>query len=145
MISLSTARRIAVPADRVWRMISTDEVRNFVLGKYIESIEVENDGPGGILTVTTKAGAVVKERIDDYDHAEREFSYSIVDSGPRNYAYFRGVLRVQPCGPNESMLSERCRFITESGKEDETREAWLAGSKGKLNLIAEYLEAGAQS
>lgn len=141
MISLSTARRIAVSAERVWAMISTSEIRDFVTGTYIQGVSVEGDGPGAILTITMNSGVVLKERIDGLDPVEREYSYSVVDSGPLDYAYCTGTMRVQPCGPNESILSARSSFIVVDGAEDRARDAWYTNNRTKLKMIADYLEA----
>lgn len=141
MIFVSQAVRIPSPADRLWRMISTSELRDAVSGSFIDNVQVEGEGVGTVLTVTLKSGAVIKERIDKIDHVEREFGFSIVDSGPASYAVYRQVIRVQPCGPDESILSARCEFLVEDGKEETVRDAWFVNNTAKFDFIRDYLAA----
>lgn len=144
MIHVSSAKRIPVSAERLWRMISSSELRDFVVGTFVESVEVSGDGgPGSLITVTSKVGITLTERIDDIDDVEREFSYSVVDSGALNYAYYKATMRVQPCGQSDSLLSARCRFIAEDGKEEVTRDAWYASNSKKFDLIADYFKTKA--
>lgn len=138
MIKVYSARRIQASADRVWKMISTSELRDLVVGTYVDSVNVEGDGgAGSVITVKTKIGVVLKERIDKIDHEEREFGYSVVDSGTLSYAYYRSIMKVQPAG-DHSILSTRCEFITEDGKEEHAAEGWYASNAKKFDLIENF-------
>lgn len=138
MIRVSQARRIAIGADRAWRMISTAELRDLVVGTFVESVRLEGDGgPGTIITVKTKTGVELKERIDGIDHDEREFSYSVVDSGSLSYAYYRSIMRVQPAG-DDCIISTRCEFICVNGTEEQVTANWHASNAKKFDLIEEF-------
>jgi hypothetical protein len=144
MIEVEVAKRIDAPADRVWRMISGSELRDCVKNSYIESIKVEGEGAGTILTTTFKGGGVIEERIVKLDPVEREYTYCVTDSGFLKYAYYVATMRCQPAGPKQTLLSIRCQFIAESGFEEETKQAWYASNSSKCDLIAEHLSKVAE-
>jgi hypothetical protein len=139
MIEVAIAKRIPAPADRVWKMISGSELRDCVKNSYIESIDVKGEGVGTILTTTFKGGGTIGERIEKLDPVEREYTYSVTDSGFLKYAFYEATMRCQPAGPGETLLSIRCRFIAETGFEEETKKAWYASNASKCDLIAEHL------
>jgi hypothetical protein len=139
MIEVEIAKRIDAPADRVWRMISGSELRDCVKNSYIEKIDVKGEGVGTILTTTFKGGGTIGERIEKLDPVEREYTYSVTDSGFLRYAYYEATMRCQPAGPKQTLLSIRCRFIAETGYEEETTKAWYASNSAKCDLIAEHL------
>lgn len=142
MITVSAAKRIPASADRLWRMISTAELRDNIASAYLDGVDVEGEGVGAVLTIRMKSGVTLKERIDRLDPVEREFGYSVVDSGPLNYAYYTSIMRVQPCGPDESLISVRCNFIVEDGRQEETTAAWYANNENRFNLIYEFFKSG---
>ncbi len=140
MIELSVAKRVPAEADKVFAFISGQGIRDLVVGKYVESVVPVGEGPGCILTTTLNGGIRIIERIDSIDVAEREFNFSVIDSGPMTYGYYRGTMRVQPAGPGSSIMSCHVKFICESGTEEKTSEGWVASNLNKCGLVATYFE-----
>jgi hypothetical protein len=141
MAYAETAKRIEAPADRVWEIISGDEMITLILSQYGEKAEFSGSGQGAILTTTLKDGkGTLRERIELLDDKERCLKYRVLDVGPFPYANYNGEIRVTPCGPGACNVSFQTNFVPVEISEEEGRRVWLETNNNMLKTLSEYVK-----
>jgi carbon monoxide dehydrogenase subunit G len=110
MAKVSKSARIARPAAEVWALIrGFNDLPQWMSGGATSTMEGE-----GVGAVRTLIGAGrVKERLDAYDEAAREFSYSIVD-GTLPVAGYTSTMRVIADG-DDACIVEWCGTFEPDG------------------------------
>jgi Polyketide cyclase / dehydrase and lipid transport len=94
---------VAAPPDRVWSLIRDFQaVRNWHPG--IDGCELTQDGGDTVRVITTKGGAVLREKLLEQDDTNRRYSYTIVES-PLPIADYRSTIEVRPAGKDGSRSS----------------------------------------
>ncbi|MCG8591290.1 MAG: SRPBCC family protein [Proteobacteria bacterium] len=80
MAEVNVSDEIAAPVADVWKLI-----RDFGgVGKWgsVEKCEVEGEGVGAVRTLTMPGGLSLQERLESFDEAQHQFSYSILEPCP---------------------------------------------------------------
>ncbi|WP_417594650.1 SRPBCC family protein [Parasphingorhabdus sp.] len=140
MANAETAKRIEAPADRVWEIISGDEMRTLILTLYGESADFEGSGQGAVLTTVLKDGrGTIRERIELIDDEARCLQYRVLDVGPFPYANYRGEIRVTPSGPDACNVSFQTSFIPVEVTAEEGISGWLETNNNMLKTLSEYV------
>jgi ligand-binding SRPBCC domain-containing protein len=128
MASLRHERRIAAPADTVWRVVCRPEtIPDWFPG--IVSCTVE----GNIRTITTASGIEMPEEILTIDPIIRRFAYRI--TAPI-YRFHLGVIDVIELGANDSL----CVYST-TAEPDALALIIAGGTIGALVEIQRWSEA----
>jgi hypothetical protein len=134
------AVRIPAPADAVWALVGN--VGDETIGKgLVERIEVLGEGVGALRLLHLPGGTVLRERIEDYNEADRYYVYRVIDAGPFNFTNYLALARVTSAGPDACILSWNTEAQAVSGFEDEVR-AMLQGNIDHIcNVLAEHFAA----
>lgn len=141
MANAEIAKRVDASADRVWEIISGNELLILILDLYGEKAEFDGAGQGAVLTTTLKDGrGTIKERIELLDHDDRCLQYRVLDVGPFPYANYRGEIRVTPCGADACNVSFQTSFIPVGVTEEEGKRVWLETNSNMLDKIGAYVK-----
>src|SRR5688500_3505191 len=84
------SRRISASAEQVWAVIG-DLESPVIGGAMIERIEVRGTGEGALRRLVLPGGAAVEEVIEEYDPAQRRYTYRVLDCGPTPMSRYLGV------------------------------------------------------
>jgi uncharacterized protein YndB with AHSA1/START domain len=143
MANAELAMRIAAPADRVFAALTGPELMQLMLATYAEKVEIDSAAPGAgtVVLTTLRKGGVVRERVESIDPDERCMRYRVLDAGPLPYANYRGEARVQPCGPQASVVSFQCSFVPVDVTAAEAQQYWLDHNREVLTALRAVLES----
>lgn len=140
MSALELARRIEAPAERVWTIISTDEVINVFVGLYADKAEFQGEGSDAVLTTTlSNDEGTLRERVEHVDHDGRCLKYRMLDVGPYPYANYSGEMRVTESGPDACNVSFQCQFVP-VGSKDAAEQFWIDHNNGVLERLSDYVK-----
>jgi len=122
MATASANIRVPVSADKVWRLVGGFLTLNEWLPMIASSESLEG---GRVRKLTTADGAVIVERLQTYDNANRTYSYSI-DTGPFPATNYLATLQVSAAGEQETVITWSGSF-TPDGVSDAEVEALFQG------------------
>ncbi len=118
MATASANIRIPAPADKVWQRVGGFLSLNDWLPMIASSEALEG---GRVRKLTMQDGAVIVERLQTYDNANRTYSYSI-DTGPFPATHYLATLQVSTTGEQETLVTWSGSF-TPDGVSDADIEA----------------------
>ncbi|KFE52780.1 SRPBCC family protein [Pseudomonas syringae] len=122
MATASANIRVPVSADKVWQLVGGFLTLNDWLPMIASSESLEG---GRVRKLTTADGAVIVERLQTYDNANRTYSYSI-DTGPFPATNYLATLQVSAAGEQETVITWSGSFTPE-GVSDAEVEALFQG------------------
>lgn len=122
MATASANIRVPVPADKVWQLVGGFLSLHDWLPMIASSETLEG---GRVRKLTTADGAVIVERLQTYDNANRTYSYSI-DTGPFPATNYLATLQVSAAGEQETVITWSGSF-TPDGVSDAEVEALFQG------------------
>jgi len=122
MATASANIRVPVSADKVWQLVGGFLTLNEWLPMIASSESLEG---GRVRKLTTADGAVIVERLQTYDNANRTYSYSI-DTGPFPATNYLATLQVSAAGEQETVITWSGSF-TPDGVSDAEVEALFQG------------------
>jgi hypothetical protein len=122
MATASANIRVPVSADKVWQLVGGFLTLNEWLPMIASSESLEG---GRVRKLTTADGAVIVERLQTYDNANRTYSYSI-DTGPFPASNYLATLQVSAAGEHETVITWSGSF-TPDGVSDAEIEALFQG------------------
>ena len=122
MATASANIRVPVSADKVWQLVGGFLTLNEWLPMIASSESLEG---GRVRKLTTTDGAVIVERLQTYDNANRTYSYSI-DTGPFPATNYLATLQVSAAGEQETVITWSGSF-TPDGVSDAEVEALFQG------------------
>lgn len=100
MATASANIRVPVSADNVWQLVGGFLSLHDWLPMIASSETLEG---GRVRKLTTADGAVIVERLQTYDNANRTYSYSI-DTGPFPATNYLATLQVSAAGEQETVI-----------------------------------------
>ncbi len=122
MATASANIRVPVSADKVWQLVGGF----LALPDWLPFIASSEALEGGrVRKLTTADGAVIVERLQTYDNANRTYSYSI-DTGPFPATNYLATLQVSASGDQETVITWSGSF-TPDGVSDAEIEALFQG------------------
>lgn len=122
MATASANIRVPVSADKVWQLVGGF----LALPDWLPFIASSESLEGGrVRKLTTADGAVIVERLQTYDNANRTYSYSI-DTGPFPATNYLATLQVSAAGDQETLITWSGSF-TPDGVSDAEIEALFQG------------------
>lgn len=98
------AVRVAADADRVWALVGNIGDASLAKG-FVDRVEVFGAGAGAVRHLHLPGGAVIVERIEEYDAAERYYVYRVIDHGPTEFTRYLAMASVVRAGPGACLLS----------------------------------------
>jgi uncharacterized membrane protein len=118
MATASANIRVSASADKVWKLVG-----GFLsLPDWLPFIASSESSEGGrVRTLTTADGAVIVEKLQTFDEANRTYSYSIV-KGPFPVTNYLATVQVAAAGDQETIVTWSGSF-TPSGISDAEAEA----------------------
>jgi len=122
MATASANIRVPVPADKVWQLVGGFLSLHDWLPMIASSETLEG---GQVRKLTTTDGAVIVERLQTYDNANRTYSYSI-DTGPFPATNYLATLQVSAAGEQETVITWSGSF-TPDGVSDAEIETLFQG------------------
>lgn len=122
MATASANIRVPVSADKVWQLVGGFLTLNEWLPMIASSESLEG---GRVRKLSTADGAVIVERLQTYDNANRTYSYSI-DTGPFPATNYLATLQVSAAGEQETVITWSGSF-TPDGVSDAEVEALFQG------------------
>ncbi len=138
------AARIPVSADRVWALVGN--VGDVTLAKaFVDKIELVGSGVGAVRQLHLPGGAVICERIEEYNAAERYYVYRVIDQGPTNFTHHLALTQVVPAGRDACILSWITTAQPVGGHCEEVRAQLQGNIDFVLKGVQEYFahaEAG---
>jgi hypothetical protein len=126
MLLCRYAVSVAASPDRVWSLIRDFQaIRDW--HPAIGRCELTQDGADTIRVITTKDGAVLREKLLEHDDSKRRYSYAIVES-PLPVADYRSTIEVRPSRKDggRSMIVWQGRFNA-TGPDEEQAMSIVAG------------------
>jgi hypothetical protein len=103
MMLCRCAVSVAVPPDRAWSLVRDFQaIRDW--HPAVGSCELMRDGGDTVRVLTTKDGAVLREKLLEQDDAKRRYTYTMVES-PLPVADYRSTIEVRPAGQDGTRSS----------------------------------------
>jgi len=136
-------RRFAVPAERLWELVSWRGMEKLSDGALFGTIVFEDDSdrPGATKWIGVGAGRI-RERLEWVDPVDFAYGYRIIDTGPLPITDYVGDLRITPAGPDSCVIVIRNSFVAVETDDESWAAEWQRMETGLLEEIAQRLEAG---
>ncbi len=119
MAEVRVEQELPAAADAVWRRL-----RDFGgIGSWspsVTSCDVEGSGVGAVRTIRV-GQAVIRERLESFDDAQRSFSYSVLE-GTLPVASFLGRISISAAGTSRSRILWTAAFETTGLSPERVRE-----------------------
>ena len=131
MATASANVRIPVPADKVWQLAG-----GFLsLPDWLPFIASSEASEGGrVRTLTTADGAVIVEKLQTFDEANRTYSYSIV-RGPFPVTNYLATVQVAAEGDQETLVTWSGSFTPDGISDAEAETLFLGVYEGGLAAL----------
>jgi hypothetical protein len=123
MATASATLRVSVPASTVWTLIGGFQS----LPDWLPFIASSEASEGG-------EGAVIVEKLQTFDEANRTYSYSIV-SGPFPVTHYLATLQVAAAGEQESVITWSGSFTPEGVSDAEAETIFQGVYQGGLDAL----------
>lgn len=92
------------PADKVWAVVGDFGGVGKWAGDMVKSCECEGEGIGAVRTLALAQGNPLRERLVQFDAADRSFSYAIVGASDLPVDYYVGSVKIRADGANRSTI-----------------------------------------
>lgn len=136
MARATVTRRLAVPPDRLWKLLSDFSDLSWApVGS--DAVEVQGQGPGMVRIIS----GAVRERLEAIDDAGRSLVYSIPEGNPLPVNDYRATVSVADA-QGGSALTWSCEFEPKDVSEAEARAAVEAMYGTMIGWVADHLGAG---
>jgi hypothetical protein len=131
MATASANLRVSVPADNVWQLVG-----GFLsLPDWLPFIVSSESSEGGrVRTLTTADGAVVIEKLQTFDEANRTYSYSIV-KGPFPVTHYLASVQVTAVGEQETLITWSGSFTPDGVSDAEAETLFQGVYQGGLDAL----------
>lgn len=86
------------PADKVWALFRDFGGVGKWAGAMVKSCTCEGEGVGAVRTLALAQGNPLRERLVQFDDADRSFSYAIVGASDLPVEYYVGSVKLRPEG-----------------------------------------------
>lgn len=131
MATASANIHVPVSADKVWQLVG-----GFAsLPDWLPFIASSEASEGGrVRTLTTADGAVIVEKLQTFDEANRTYSYSIV-KGPFPVTNYLATLQVSTAGKNEAEVTWSGSFTPDGISDAEAEAVFLGVYQGGLDAL----------
>jgi len=123
---------IAVPADRLWRVVADFGNVGWIPGG--EGARTEGKGPG-MVRILGMGGNEIRERLESADDAGRTIVYTIPQGLPMPVKDYRSTMKVHDRGDGKSELEWSCTFEPDGVPEAEAR----AQLEGLYRMMAGWI------
>lgn len=131
MATASANIRIPAPADKVWQRVGGFLSLNDWLPMIASSEALEG---GRVRKLTMQDGAVIIERLQTYDNANRTYSYSI-DTGPFPATHYLATLQVSTTGEQETLVTWSGSFTPDGVSDAEIEALFQSLYEGGLQAM----------
>lgn len=131
MAAASANIRVPVAADQVWQLVG-----GFLsLSDWLPMIASSEASEGGrIRTLTTTDGAVIIEKLQTFDDANRTYSYSIVE-GPFPVTHYLATLQVSAAGDQDTVITWSGSFTPDGISDAEAETLFQGVYQGGLDAL----------
>lgn len=92
------------PADEVWALFRDFGGVGKWAGAMVKSCTVEGEGVGAVRTLALAQGKPLRERLVQFDDADRSFSYAIVGASDLPVDYYVGSVKIRSEGASRSTI-----------------------------------------
>lgn len=131
MATASATLRVNVPATTVWTLVGGFQS----LPDWLPLIASSEASEGGrVRTLTTEDGAVIVEKLQTFDEANRTYSYSIV-SGPFPVTHYLATLQVAAAGEQASVITWSGSFTPQGVSDAEAETIFQGVYQGGLDAL----------
>ncbi|SQF98244.1 Polyketide cyclase / dehydrase and lipid transport [Paucimonas lemoignei] len=131
MATASANIRVPVSADKVWQLVGGFLSLHDWLPMIASSETLEG---GRVRKLTTADGAVIVERLQTYDNANRTYSYSI-DTGPFPATNYLATLQVSAAGEHETVITWSGSFTPDGVSDAEVETLFQGVYDGGLEAL----------
>lgn len=108
-------------ADEVWGLFRDFGGLGKWAGAMVKSCTLEGEGIGSVRTLALAQGNPLRERLVQFDDADRSFSYAIVGASDLPVDYYVGSVKIRPDGASRATIDWIGTFEPKGAPEADAR------------------------